>query len=177
MAFFDFQMTLGEAHSFRSPASVAMFINMYAHLQNIFNCCQMFLPAPDLWLLWIKQHQVLLVRSADLVLTVKAVTFHNISVVLLLLTPCIIDSQFSFSLFFILFVWKLKTACLGSPISSLFPAYQLLVCVRGQWWVLTNVLQFSLKRILRDHTILWQGGGYTRINRLLASCSLLTWEK
>lgn len=44
-------MTLGEAHSLRLSASAAMFINMYAHLQNIFNGCQMFLRAPDLWFL------------------------------------------------------------------------------------------------------------------------------
>lgn len=54
MAFFDFQMTLGEAHLLCSSASAAMFINMYAHLQNIFNYCQMFLQPPDLWFLWIK---------------------------------------------------------------------------------------------------------------------------
>lgn len=92
-------MTLGEAHSLRLSASAAMFINMYAHLQNIFNGCQMFLRAPDLWFLWIKQYQVPLVYHFDLALTVKVVTFCNISILVLLVTPHIVDRHFSLSFF------------------------------------------------------------------------------
>lgn len=156
MAFFDFQMTLGEAHLFRSSASAAMFINMYVHLQNIFNCCQMFLRAPDLWFLWIKQYQVPLVYRSDLALTVKAATFH-ISIILLLLTPHIVDRHFSLSLFFLLLCVKV---CSAYVISKFF-RIPVSVCLGRQGWVLTNTLHFSLKKCLRDHTSLWQCGACT----------------